>query len=338
MDGGTADASSAPLNRETPAAALQSRGLTPTSEFFVRNHFAMPDLNAARWRLQVGGLVRRPQSFGLVDLERLPAHTATCTLECAGNGRALLEPPVAGEQWGLGAVATAGWTGVRLADLLEGSGVRPEAEEILFRGADGIERSLTLEAAGEPPVLLAVAMNGRPLTREHGWPLRVIVPGWYSVADVKWLTEIEVIGHAFQGHFQAEKYVYEQELGGRMVRTPVSRQRVRALITEPQPAAVARTGELAVRGLAWSGSAPIDAVDVSVDGGAWQPARLEAADDPYCWQAWELVIRLPGPGRCTIQARATDAAGNTQPKRADWNRLGYGNNAIQELAIEVLGS
>ncbi|TME14533.1 MAG: sulfite oxidase [Chloroflexi bacterium] len=324
-----------PLNRETPAAALRHGLVTANADFYVRNHFAIPELDAGRWRVRIGGLVKRPLRLGRQDLLELPARSDMVTLECAGNGRSQLRPPVAGEQWGLGAVGTAEWTGVPLVDLLDQAGLRFGAKEVLFRGADGFERSLTVEEARDPGILLAYAMNGRPLPAKHGSPLRVIVPGWYAVADVKWLVDVEVVGNSFSGHFQTSRYIYEWERAGEVAREPVRRQRVRALITEPTSGDLLNAGALAVRGLAWSGVAPVARVEVSVNGEAWRAARLLGHPCGHCWQRWELTVRAGRPGWTTIRARATDAAGRTQPGRAEWNRLGYGINPIQEVSVRV---
>lgn len=324
-----------PVNRETPAAALRAGRRTANRDFYVRSHFPTPLLDAARWRLEVGGLLERPLSMSLSELRRLPPRTSTVTLECAGNGRSLMTPPTGGEQWGLGAVATAAWTGAPLAAVLHRAGLRSGVREIIFHGADGFERSLALDELRDSDVLLAYAMNGRPLPLEHGRPVRVVVPGWYAVADVKWLTGIRAVGHAFRGRFQVQKYVYESEVQGRLVRVPVRLQRVRALITEPAPGQVAGGGRLTVRGLAWSGAGAIVGVDVSLNGEAWQPARLLGAEHRHSWREWELVTSVQRPGAATVRARASDAAGHTQPDQAAWNRLGYGNNAIQEVAFRI---
>jgi len=166
-------------------------------------------------------------------------------------------------------------------------------------------------------------------------PLRVIVPGWYAVADVKWLVDVEVVGNSFSGHFQTSRYIYEWERAGVVAREPVRRQRVRALITEPTSGDLLNAGALAVRGLAWSGVAPVARVEVSVNGEAWRAARLLGHPCGHCWQRWELTVRAGRPGWTTIRARATDAAGRTQPGRAEWNRLGYGINPIQEVSVRV---
>ena len=192
-----------------------------------------------------------------------------------------------------------------------------------------------MDDARDADVLVAYAMNGEPLPVEHGYPLRLIVPRWYAVASVKWLSEIELIDRTFTGHFQGDKYRYEWERDGQVVSEPVTLQRVRALITEPTPQTDVRAGELAIRGVAWSGAAPIARVEVSVNGGSWQEARLVSERNRTSWQWWELITRVEKSDRLILRARATDLAGRTQPERAEWNRLGYGNNAIQEVPVRV---
>ncbi len=335
-----------PLNCETSLAALVGGVVMPNARFYMRNNFRMPDLDAASFRLAIGGLVERSQSFSVRDLQNMRSKTQVVTLECAGNGRALFDRPTEGEKWGLGAVSTAEWTGVPLVEILDRVGVRQDAKEVLFRGADGgtvdgrseflrFERSLRIDDARDGDVLLAYAMNGEPLPVEHGYPLRLIVPRWYAVASVKWLSEIELIDHAFTGHYQGDKYRYEWERDGRIVSEPVTLQRVRALITEPTPHTAVHAGELAIRGVAWSGAAPISRVEVSVNGGDWQDARLVSERNRYSWQWWELMTRVDESGDLILRARATDLAGRTQPERAEWNRLGYGNNGIQQIPIRV---
>lgn len=280
------------------------------------------------------------------DLNTMPSRTLVVTLECAGNGRSRLDPRVAGEQWDLGAVSTAEWTGVPLVEVLDRAGIKPAAREVLFRGADRgsveghpgtirFERSLTLDDARDSEALLAYAMNGELLPVQHGHPLRLIVPRWYAVTSVKWLTEIEVIDRAFSGHYQTDSYFYEWQRDGQPVREPVTLQRVRALITEPKADEEVARGDVAVRGVAWSGSAPIVRVEVSVGDGPWQQARLVGERNRCSWQWWELIIGVDGPGSTTVRARATDLAGRTQPLEPEWNRLGYGNNAVQVVSVRV---
>jgi DMSO/TMAO reductase YedYZ molybdopterin-dependent catalytic subunit len=335
-----------PLNCETSIPALVGGVVMPNAHFYVRNHFQNPDLDHATFRLTVSGLVERPLGFSLRELHNMRSQTIVATLECAGNGRTMFDPPVGGEKWNLGAVSTAEWTGVPLVEILDRAGVRTAAREVLFRGADGgtvdghsgpvrFERSLELDRARDAEVLLAYAMNGEALPHQHGYPLRLIVPGWYAVASVKWLTEIELIDRPFDGPFQAEKYWYESERNGEIVREPVTLQKVRALITDPAANQEVECGDLAIRGVAWSGAASIARVEVSVGGGSWQEARLVGERKRHSWQWWELVTRIEEPGVANLRVRATDLAGRIQPERAEWNRLGYGNNAIHEVPIRI---
>ena len=178
-------------------------------------------------------------------------------------------------------------------------------------------------------------MNGESLPLQHGRPVRLIMPSWYSVASVKWLTEIEVIDHPFEAFFQTKRYMYERERDGVVVREPVRLQRVRALITEPTEGTSVQAGDLVVRGVAWSGAAPIERVDVSLNEGPWQPARLIGERRRHSWQRWELFTQCDTGRSCTVRARATDQAGNTQPEQPEWNRRGYGGNVIQTITIAV---
>ena len=335
-----------PLNCETPIPALVGGVVMPNARFYLRNHFPMPDLESAAFQLAVGGLVERPLSLSVRDLHHMRSQTLVVTLECAGNGRALFQPPIEGEQWNVGAVSTAEWTGVPLVEVLDRAGVRSRAREVVFRGADGgtvdghpdpvrFERSLTLDDARDENVLLAYAMNGEPLPVQHGYPLRLIVPGWYAVASVKWLTEIELLDRPFAGQYQTATYWYEWTRDDRTVREPVRLQQVRALITEPRSAGEVPRGQTIIRGVAWSGAAAIARVEVSVNGGGWQDARLVGERRRHGWQWWELIVHFEEPGAATVRARATDLAGRIQPERAEWNRLGYGNNAIQQVPIRI---
>jgi anti-anti-sigma factor len=335
-----------PLNCETSIPALIGGVVMPNRRFYVRNHFRVPKLDSSNWRLHVGGLVDRPLSLSLRDLVRMPSQTQFVTLECAGNGRALLTPRVNGEQWNLGAVSTAEWSGVPLAEVLHRAGVKAGATQVIFRGADTgkldpnseairFERSLSVDDAQKSEALLAYAMNGEMLPIQHGYPLRLIVPGWYAVASVKWLTEIDVISGQFLGHYQTGAYFFEWKREGQVVREPVSLQRVRSLITEPEPESEVEQGELPVRGVAWSGAAPVARVEVRIGDGPWQEARLLGERKRHSWQGWELIVNLEHPGSAVISARATDMASRTQPQSPEWNRLGYGNNVIQQVRVDA---
>ena len=335
-----------PLNCETSIPALIGGVVMPNRRFYVRNHFQVPKLDPSNWRLNVVGLVDRPLSLSLRDLVRMPSQTQFVTLECAGNGRSLLTPRVNGEQWNLGAVSTAEWSGVPLAEVLHRAGVKAGASQVVFRGADSgkldpnsesirFERSLGVDDAHRSEALLAYAMNGEMLPIQHGYPLRLVVPAWYAVASVKWLTEIDVISGEFSGHYQTGAYFFEWQREGQVEREAVSLQRVRSLITEPEPESEVDRGELPVRGVAWSGAAPIARVDVSIGEGPWQEARLLGERKRHSWQGWELIARLERPGSAVISARATDMASRTQPASPEWNRLGYGNNVIQQVRVDV---
>jgi hydroxyacylglutathione hydrolase len=334
-----------PLNCETPIAALISGAVTSNADFYVRNHFQAPLLAQDTWRLDVGGLVDRPQALTLRDLHNMSLQTQVITLECAGNGRIGFDPPIGGLAWALGAVSTAEWTGVPLVEVLDRAGVRPTAREVIFRGADSgevpgragairYERSLMLDDAQAPQVLLAYAMNGEPIPVQHGYPVRLVVPGWYGMAAVKWLTEIWVTDQSFTGHYQTSDYHYERSRDGQVVREAVTVQRVRSLITEPLAGEQIDAGGLAIRGVAWSGVAPIARVEVSVDGRPWQDGQLRGVHDRHYWRRWEVITRVER-GETNIRARATDLAGRTQPETPDWNRRGYGNNAIQPVTVVV---
>jgi DMSO/TMAO reductase YedYZ molybdopterin-dependent catalytic subunit/rhodanese-related sulfurtransferase/glyoxylase-like metal-dependent hydrolase (beta-lactamase superfamily II) len=331
-----------PLNFETSIPALIGGVVMPNAHFYVRNHFATPGIEADAWRLQIVGLVERPQTLDLHDISRLPSETRVVTLECAGNGRHALDPPVAGEPWQYGAVSTAEWTGTPLTEVLDRVGVLPNAKALIFRGADQgsvdgrpgtihFERCLTLDEARHAQAILAYAMNGEPLPLQHGYPLRLIVPGWYGVASVKWLANIEVTESPFDGYFQIDKYWYETDAA----REPVTLQRVRALITSPVDGEILSPGETTIRGVTWSGAAPIARVEVAIGQGPWQQARLIGDRYAHRWQWWELLTRLDRPGQVTIRARATDLADRVQPEKPTWNRHGYGNNAIQHVTITI---
>lgn len=337
-----------PLNCETSLPALIGGVVMPNAHFYVRNHFQIPSLDPIDWRLRIGGLVERPLSLSLRDLHNLPSQSLMVTVECAGNGRSRLDPKVPGEQWQLGAVSTAEWTGVPLTEVLDRVGLRSEAHDLVFRGADSgnvegrtgathFERSLHVDQLKSSEALLAYAMNGEPLPIQHGFPLRLIVPSWYGVASVKWLTDIQVVGEPFVGFFQAERYFFELDEGGLIHREPVTLQRVRSLITEPEPDQELRCGDVVVRGVAWSGAAPVDRVEVSLGGEPWNEARLIGDRRRHSWQWWERIMRVGHPGPTTIRCRATDLAGRTQPELPEWNRLGYGVNTIHEIAVRIRG-
>jgi DMSO/TMAO reductase YedYZ molybdopterin-dependent catalytic subunit len=307
---------------------LQEDGLTPLSAFYVRNNFpaVLPPT-----QLTVAGAVKRPGSLAPEDVRRMPRRRLTATLECAGNGRAFLSPPVPGEQWGLGAVSTAEWEGVPLAAVLGPAEMAADAVEVVFSGTDGFARSLPIDEALGDNVLLVDTMNGEPLTREHGAPFRLLVAGWYGMAAVKWLARIDVSRTPFRGHFQVERYV----IGDRPVRT----MQVRSLILHPADGATVQPSRQMVHGVAWTGSGRVTQVELSDDGGTnWLPATLLGTARPYTWRRWDAAWSPAGSGPATLLARATDSSGEQQPLEPVWNALGYGNNAAVPRHVLVSAS
>jgi DMSO/TMAO reductase YedYZ molybdopterin-dependent catalytic subunit len=330
-----------PFNAEAPPEGLHGE-ITPTALHFVRSNFALP---AHEGRLEISGAVRNEMTMTLDDLRAMPAVERTVTLECAGNGRLGYAPLPAGEPWDRNAVSTARWTGALLHEVLSRTQLRADAVDVAFEGADHgpheghddvpFVRALAAGQAMDPTaeVLIAYAMNGEPLSRDHGAPFRLIVPGWYGVASVKWLKRIDVLTQPFVGDFQTSRYVYEWP---DRPHEPVAHTRVRARVTEPTNGGTIPAGRHTVRGKAWSGTGPVTRVEVSLSGAAeWHGAHVEPPLGPYQWQDWSFEWEATTPGRRTIRARATDAAGNVQPEVPPWNRLGYGNNAIEVCTIDV---
>lgn len=327
-----------PFNAETPPRAL-TLGRTPTSAFYVRSNYSEPELPGAAHRIHVEGAVEAAFSLEVGELARLTRRSLTVTLECAGNGRTTMSPLPEGEPWQQGALGTATWTGVPLAEVLARARLRREVVEILVEGADGkggkrFARSLPLSKAVHPDTLLALEMNGAPLPRAHGAPVRLLVPGWYGMASVKWVSRIEALTEPFDGYYQRERYIYDTGAGRQP--EPVTRMRVKSLITGPAEGERVKPGPVVVQGVAWSGDRRVVQVEVAVDGGEnWKPATLLEVPRPSSWVRWAFTWDDAKPGRHTLRARATDEAGETQPEVAQWNRLGYGNNAVQVRVVDV---
>ena len=331
-----------PLNGETPPEALTAP-ITPVAHAYVRTNFGVPLLDPDTHLIEVGGAVAAPFRIGVGDLAALTQRTVLATMECAGNDRTAIVPPVEGEPWTGGAVSTLRWTGVSLRDVLERAQLDSRAVAVLFEGADrghvasvgvsvSFARSLPLDDAQHPETLLATMMNGEPLRPRYGAPVRLIVPGWFGMASVKWLQRIEVLTTPFEGYFQTKRYVYDD---GRAV-TPVTRMRVKSIITEPLPGGTIPPGRTRIAGWAWSGDGPIMSVDVGIgDDPEWHPARLDAPESATAWTRWAVDLDLDGPGRCILRSRARDAAGNVQPEGPVWNTLGYGNNGIRSVEVHL---
>ncbi len=332
-------------NRGMPLEALRS-DLTPPGLHYLLVHFDIPAVDAGSWRLRVGGSVRRQLALTLDEIRERPAVTLPVTLECAGNGRARLDPRPLSQPWLNEAVSTASWTGTSLAGVLEEAGIQPDTVEIVFTGADhGIEgdeeldyaRSLPLTESMRPEVLLAYAMNGRPLEPQHGFPLRLLVPGWYGMTSVKWLTSIEAVTEPFRGFHQAVAYHYQrsdEDQGD-----PVTRIRPRALMVPPgfpdfpERGRYLDRGPVTIQGRAWSGAAPVVRVEVRIDD-VWFEADLGGQVGEWAWRGWSYEWE-PAPGEHVLSCRATDATGDTQPVEQPWNLQGMGNNLIQEVQVTV---
>jgi len=339
-----------PANLEFPFATLDSF-LTPTESFYVRNHYDVPKLDARSYRLEVKGLVRRPLTLSLDDLRKLSATTRPLTLECAGNGRAMLNPKQKGVQWELGAVSTAEWSGVPLAAVLEMAGVAEEAVEVILDGADrgdpkkeiqppppvSFSRSLPLNKALRPEVMLAWAMNGKPLTVAHGYPLRAVVGGWYGMASVKWLTRVIVTREPYRGFDQTIDYaVWGRDEHGLDRLTPVAETDVKASIARPAAGETVPTGKLyRVHGAAWAGESEVSKVEVSADNGrSWAEATLLGKPVPWCWRLWEWRWERPAAG-AVLMARATDRRGRVQPLQHDPRRRNYMISFVRPTSVLV---
>ena len=335
-------------NHGLPLEALRY-DVTPPGLHYVLVHYDIPPVSADDWALSLEGCLRQPLSLDLDQLRALPSRTVRVTMECAGNGRARYEPRPVSQPWLVEAVGTAEWTGVPLVDLLERAGLRDDAVDVVFTGADhGIERgveqdyqrSMSLADALSGEVLVAYAMNGHDLPPQHGYPVRLVVPGWYGMAHVKWLTRIEVLDHEFTGFQNAVAYrlrTSPDEPG-----VPVTRIEPRALLSPPGfPDFMSRNrflhpGPVVLAGRCWSGWAPITSVAVSTDGGtSWQPATLDPPAGNHAWQRFTFTLDAK-PGEHLLTTRCTDASGRTQPLLAPWNRGGFTNNSAQQIPVLVL--
>jgi DMSO/TMAO reductase YedYZ molybdopterin-dependent catalytic subunit len=338
-----------PLNVEADLSLLDSM-ITPPDRFFVRTHFDVPQIASDGYRLVIDGHVTQPRSLTLPELSALAEDEVTATLECAGNGRANLETPVAGLQWAGGAVGTGQWRGVRLGRLLEMAGVRDGAESVLLSGADEgavaavpdgpvrFERSLPLAKAIRPEVLVATTMSGEPLPSALGGPVRAIVGGWYGMASVKWLTRITVTEVPGNGHWETTDYSYVvADPPGVPSRRPITEILPKAQIATPVAGATVPAGAgVPVRGFAWAGEARVARVDVSDDDGAtWVAARLLDEPEPGRWTRWVLDWRPDRAGERSLLVRCEDDRGRTQPMVRDRGRGGYLVNEVVPHPVTV---
>jgi DMSO/TMAO reductase YedYZ molybdopterin-dependent catalytic subunit len=341
--------SAEPLNLEMPFETLDGF-ITPTDLFYVRSHFPIPKIDRKTWRLKVEGQVEKPFQLDYDELLNLESRKMPVMLECAGNTRNFLEPKVKGVQWGLGAVGNAEWIGAPLSILLDRAGVKSNATEVILEGAD----EGTLEDPKAPPgkvrfarsiplgkarqdVLLAYKMNDVDLKREHGFPVRAIVPGWYAMASIKWLQRIIVTDRPFNGYYQTMDYAFWKRDGDDAELVPLSEMQIKAEIARPvKGETVPVNSNVRVHGAAWS-DAEITKVELSTDGGTnWNKVKLIGEPTPNSWRLWEFEWRTPAkPGRQTLIARAIDSKGRTQPTQHDPDRGTYMINHLLPITVEV---
>ena len=335
-----------PENQETPIHFIMT-DMIGSKLFYRRNHFPYPHFTSSFYFLPIGGSVHFPRTFSLQDIYSLPAKSVKVVLECAGNKRELFEPKVFGEQWGKGAMSQGIWKGVPLRTLLQYTGLMDTAREIVFEGYDhgqrpdssrifSFSRSLPLEKALDPDTIIAYKYNDQPLPFKHGYPLRLIVPGWYAMASVKWLKKMTVIDDAFKGPFQAVDYVYYPKKENNHGKFPVTTMNVNSTIQYPLDRQLLRTGIHEMKGIAWTGKGRITKVEISLDGGqTWHLCRNTSSSEKNSWVSWGYQWEVREKGEYTLQSRATDSQGNMQPIEPFWNRKGYGYNAIDSIIVKV---
>ena len=338
------------LANRNPGTLLETLryDLTPTGLHYLLIHFDVPFVQSAdNWTLTISGLVDNPVTLTMQELQQMPQRSMKVTMECAGNGRAGITPRTQSQPWHHEAVGTSEWTGTPLKPILEKAGLSGKAVDVVFYGQDrgfggGIEhdygRSLTPEQALSDDVMLVWLMNGTPLLPQHGFPLRLVVPGWYGMASVKWLDRIEVIDKPFDGYQQKGTYVYKTSADD--PGTPVTTMLVRSLLVPPGMPDVYTLSRLVDSGLvplfgrAWSGAGvPIAKVEIAIDG-QWHDAKLDPEIGQYAWRGWRFNWQAE-PGERELMCRATDVNGNTQPMTSSIDMTGFGNNSVQRQMVTV---
>ncbi|WP_034270173.1 sulfite oxidase [Haloechinothrix halophila] len=335
-------------NHGMPLEALRY-DLTPPGLHYLLVHYDIPYVDPASWRLSIGGAVERRIELDLDAVRARPRVTHTVTLECAGNGRARFLPRPISQPWLDEAIGTAEWTGTPLAPILAEAGIAPDAVDVVFTGHDhgterGVEqdyaRALSVADATADDVLLAYEMNGAPLPPQHGAPVRLIAPGWYGMAHVKWLRDIEVVRKQFTGFQNATAYRLKQDADD--PGEPVTRIRPKALVVPPgfpdfqTRRRIVEAGDVPLFGRTWSGTGTVTRVEVSTDGGAsWLEAELGPRPGPYAWRSWRLTWQADARGDYELCVRATNDRGETQPVDQPWNRQGMANNMAQRVDVTV---
>jgi DMSO/TMAO reductase YedYZ molybdopterin-dependent catalytic subunit len=339
-------------NAETRVESLAEVGDTvPNERFFVRNHSATPSIDPATWRLRLfgDGLAGDAADFSLADLERLPSTSLTACIECAGNGRGFFAAqqgaPAPGTQWALGGVGVAEWRGVLLSEVLERAGITKSAVDVLPEGLDAkvvtcgvdlgrVRRPLPVDKALDD-VLLAYEMNGSALPPDHGFPVRLVVPGWVGIASIKWLGRIEVSTQPLFSPWNTTTY----RMFGPDYPTdspPLTSQGVKSALELAWGAVLPAGRPTTVTGRAWSGTAAIRRVEVSSDGGAtWADAELNGANRPGAWVRWSFELEPRSPGKYELWTRAADDDGRIQPGSVPFNTYGYLYSAVVRHPVVV---
>jgi len=335
-----------PEDLETPVE-LYNSWITPNDIFFVRQHLPRPHVDASSYELLVNGKVGKELRLKLDDLARLPQHTVPATLECTGNGRGFFRPRVPGIQWERGAIGNAEWTGPRLSDVLKLAQTDSNAEWVDVDGADtgmlktpDFVRSFPMKKAMHPATLLALKMNGEPIPAIHGFPVRLVVPGWDGTSWVKWVVRLSPSLQPNNGFFMNPGYrfpKYALAPGSPPVPSElevIEGMPVKSTITHPADQDKVALAPITIRGFAWAGEQAIDRVEVSTDGGSrWAQAELSPQRLPFAWRLFSYRWSPPQRGYYTILSRATDSAGRVQPVIAEWNPSGYLYNAIDRVGV-----
>jgi len=343
-----------PLNSEPPLAALLAAPVTPVKHFYVRNHGPMPNVDAAGYKFRIEGLVDRTLELSLAELkDRFRSSTTEATLTCAGNRRKELSAikEVGGVQWDAGAIGCGRWTGPRLTEVLKAAGLKSGAKHVWFEGLDQIKEkdgsvapfggSIPLESTAASLALLVHEMNGEPLSAEHGFPLRMIVPGYIGARSVKWLSKITLSDRPSPNHYVAAAYkLIQSDDKDELARAePIYGFPVNAAICSLVPGARIKAGRTAVGGYALpsgAASCTLATVAVSGDGGKnWTRAQLFGRGTPFNWQQWTAELDLP-TGKHDLVVRATDSRGNTMPEKGDWNAKGYLYNGWHHVTVEAI--